>query len=265
MDDIVSSNVPHGNLCSIPAAPGIYKITCTSNKRFYIGSAVNLRYRKNRHFSMLRQNIHHNLHLQHAWSKYGEQAFTFEVLELVLPMSLTAREQYWLNKLKPFGKKGFNLAHDTTSPMLGRKQTPEAIEKARQSHIGKKRSPESIERMRQAAIGRKFSPEFIEKTRQANIGRKRPPEATEKTRQALLGRKQTPEHIEKSRQARLGYKQTPEHIEKVRQSRLGKKMSPEAIEKNRQSKLGKKHSPERIEKMRQGRWNKNKEEEGKPA
>jgi len=47
--------------------------------------------------------------LQAAWNKYGPDVFTFEVLEYVLPMSLTAREQYWFEKLKPFDKKGFNL------------------------------------------------------------------------------------------------------------------------------------------------------------
>src|SRR5216684_1737979 len=71
-------HVPDGN--PIPATSGIYKITCTANKKIYIGSAVNLYHRKGQHFSDLRQNKHHNPIMQNAWNKYGEQAFIFEVL-----------------------------------------------------------------------------------------------------------------------------------------------------------------------------------------
>ncbi len=207
--DTIPSDVPHSN--PIPATSGVYKITCTANGRFYIGSAVNLQQRRRQHFSDLRLNKHHSLHMQRAWNKYGEHAFTFEVVEYVLPMSLTAREQYWLNKLKPFGRKGFNIAHDTISPSLGRKHTLEEIEKMK----GRKASPETIEKLRQAKLGKKQLPEFVEKRRQANLGKKRS--------------KQTPEHIEKLRQVRLGRKHTPETREKMSQAHLGYKHTPEAI------------------------------------
>src|SRR6266581_8275853 len=147
----------------IPACPGIYKITCTVNNKIYIGSAVNLRRRRKEHFSDLRCNKHVNPYMQHAWNKYGEDAFVFEVWELVLPMSLTAREQYWLNKLKPFGKKGFNIDREAGSP-LGRKHTPEAIENMRRVQS----SPEARERKRQANLARSF--ETQEKMRRSMIG-----------------------------------------------------------------------------------------------
>src|SRR6266581_245567 len=147
----------------IPNCSGIYKITCTANGRFYIGSAVNLYIRKYNHWSTLRRDIHRNQYLQRAWNKYGPDAFTFEVLEYVLPMSLTAREQYWLNKLKPFGKKGFNIDREAGSP-LGRKHTPEAIENMRRVQS----SPEARERKRQANLARSF--ETQEKMRRSMIG-----------------------------------------------------------------------------------------------
>jgi hypothetical protein len=50
----------------------------------------------------------------------------------------------------------------------GLKQTPEHIEKNRQSRLGKKRSPEAIERTRQANLGRNQSLETKEKIRQGN-------------------------------------------------------------------------------------------------
>ncbi len=230
---------------TIPSTSGIYKITCTANKRIYIGSALNLRKRKGEHFNGLRNNRHSNPHMQRAWNKYGEQTFIFEVLEYnILPMSLTAREQYWFKKLKPFGRKGFNIAHEAGSQM-GLKHTPETKEKLRQANIGKKLSPEVVEKMSQSRRGKKLSSQHIEKLRQAQSN----PEMREKKRQSLLGLKRSPEEIEKSRQARTGIKRSPESIEKNRQGHLGQKQSPEAIEKIRQANLGRKHTPEACEKI----------------
>src|SRR5258707_13712753 len=76
----VPPHADNGNLNAIPTASGIYKITCTANKRIYIGSAVNLRQRRSEHFSGLQHSTHHNPILQNAWNKYGPDAFTFEVL-----------------------------------------------------------------------------------------------------------------------------------------------------------------------------------------
>jgi len=245
---------------SIPSTSGIYKITCIANKRIYIGSAVNLHVRKNSHFSALQRNEHGNPKMQNAWNKYGEQAFIFEVLEYVLPMSLTAREQYWFEKLKPFDRKGFNIAREAGSA-LGIKRSPETRERIRQVHLGnnyclgRKYTPETIEKMRQVQTGRKQSPETIEKRKQY----KRTPETLEKYRQNMLGNKhalghsheQTAETREKIRQAKLGKKNSPEHNEKVRQANLGKKLSPEHRAKIGQTHLGSKRSPETRERMRQ--------------
>ncbi len=192
---------------SIPSASGIYKITCISNKRIYIGSATNLRKRKQEHWNGLRANRRHNLHIQRTWNKYGEDAFTFEVLELVLPMSLTAREQYWLNTLHPT----FNAA-----PIAG-------------SSLGIKHSPESVEHNRQAQLGRKASPEAKAKMSATRLGKKRPPmslEQREKLRQSALGRKLSPETCEKMSQSRKG---------KPLYSRRGVKLSNERREQMRQN------------------------------
>lgn len=137
---------------SISTASGIYKITCTANKKIYIGSAVNLQARKRQHWYALNQNNHHNPILQNAWNKHGEQAFTFEVLEQVLPISLTAREQYWLEKLNPFGKRGFNIYIEAGSP-LGMKRSPETCEKL-SANAGRKR-------MKAGLMSFKFTSETI--------------------------------------------------------------------------------------------------------
>jgi group I intron endonuclease len=230
----------------IPTASGIYKITCLVSKRIYIGSANNLYDRKRSHFNALRRNEHGNPYLQRAWNKYGEQAFTFEVLELVLPISLTAREQYWLNKLKPFGRKGFNILLEAGSRQ-GMKNSPEHNEKIRQANLGKKQTPEHIEKNRLARLGKKLPPERTKKNRLANLGRKQTSEHVEKRIAPLRGRKQTPEAIEKNRQGHVGKKHMPETIAKIK----GRKHTSEELEKMRLASIGRKHTPETIEKMQQ--------------
>src|SRR5260370_31529853 len=170
----------------VPSTSGIYKLSCIPNKRIYIGSAINLQSRKRQHFHELRRNRHCNRHLQRAWNKYGEAAFSFEVLEIVLPISLTAREQYWINLLKPFGRKGFNIAHEAGS------------------HLGIKYSPATKEKMSIQRRANKQKPEFIEKRvaplrgRKYKTGRKHTAEHRAKIEQAQLGRKMSPDAVEKS-------------------------------------------------------------------
>ena len=109
---------------SIPQTSGIYNIVCVPTGKIYIGSAVNLRRRRHEHWTALRCNKHSNRYLQRAWDKYGETAFSFEVVELILSAFLLDREQYWLDKLKPYRSKGFNISATSNSPM-GVKHTDE--------------------------------------------------------------------------------------------------------------------------------------------
>ncbi len=177
----------------IPATSGIYRITCVVTGKIYVGSAVNLYQRRYTHFSHLQRNEHHNPKLLAAWNKYGSDAFTFEVLELVLPMSLTAREQYWFNKLKPFGKKGFNLDRVAGS-RFGRVVSQASREKSRATQLGRpstrigwKPTPEQVERQRQAMLGRKQTEEHKRNAAATRIGKKRNPATREKQRIAALG------------------------------------------------------------------------------
>lgn len=81
---------------------GIYMITSRSSNRFYIGSAVNLLYRKNRHFCDLRKNRHQNKHLQRIFDKYGENDLTWSVIEIVEDTEkLIEREQHYIDRLNP--------------------------------------------------------------------------------------------------------------------------------------------------------------------
>jgi group I intron endonuclease len=141
---------------------GIYKIINVINNKFYVGSAVDLKRRKARHFSELRNGKHNNRHLQAAWLKYGDQAFIFVVVEEVpLEADLLAAENRWLNE--HVGKEYcYNIGVDAVAPMLGmsgedsptwgRKRTPEEL--AAQNWKGKKHTATSRERIRQHLLGK---------------------------------------------------------------------------------------------------------------
>lgn len=83
---------------------GIYAIVNTISSKSYVGSAINLTQRKAMHFTRLRCNKHPSKHLQASFSKYGEAAFEFRVLEIVAPdaqHTLIQREQYWMDLISP--------------------------------------------------------------------------------------------------------------------------------------------------------------------
>ncbi len=148
-------------------ARGIYKIINVINNKFYVGSAVDLKRRKTRHFSELRTGKHNNRHLQAAWVKYGEQAFVFVVVEeLPEGVDLLAAENVWLKEHA--GKDYcYNIGVDAVAPTLGwsgeksptwgRKRTPEEL--AAQSWVGRTHTPEAKERIRQHLIGKPKSAE----------------------------------------------------------------------------------------------------------
>lgn len=143
-------------------ARGIYKIINITNNKFYVGSAVDLKRRKTRHFSELRNGKHNNAKLQNSWNKYGEKSFIFVVVEeLDTDADLLAAENVWLKE--HVGKEYcYNIGIDATAPMLGvsgelsptfgRKRTPEEL--AAQSWQGKKHKEESKQRIREFLVGK---------------------------------------------------------------------------------------------------------------
>lgn len=58
-----------------------YKIENKINHDLYIGITINPNRREKKHFNDLRKHKHHNRYLQAAFDKYGEENFSFEILE----------------------------------------------------------------------------------------------------------------------------------------------------------------------------------------
>jgi len=92
---------------------GIYKITNNVTGKFYIGSAKDIDWRWIIHRRDLRANRHCNPKLQHSWNFYGEDKFSFIILEEVEPIQekLFEREQYYLDTFKPYIRGlGYNIS-----------------------------------------------------------------------------------------------------------------------------------------------------------
>lgn len=174
-------------------ARGIYKIINIVNNKFYVGSAVDLKRRKTRHFSELRTGKHNNRHLQAAWDKYGEQAFVFVVVEeLAIEADLLAAENVWLKE--HVGKEHcYNIGVDATAPMLGigGKESPT---------WGYKHTPENLVRIGVASKARVQSEEEKAKRRATMRGKPQSAEVRAKISATLTGAgnywygKKRPEH-----------------------------------------------------------------------
>jgi len=122
---------------------GIYSITHVDSGRVYIGSATNIQSRWNYHRASFRTGKNCSPYLKNAWDKYGEDAFKFDIIEIVPDKNdLLKREQYWIDYYDAANReRGFNIAPKAGN-LLGTKRSPEAIEKSAQKLRGQKRSDE---------------------------------------------------------------------------------------------------------------------------
>lgn len=96
---------------------GIFQVKNLVNNKVLLGSSLNLEGPLNKHRFMLKINSHPNKELQNDWNELGPEQFSFEILETVPPSDdpnfnlkdeLTLLEEIWLEKLQPFGERGYN-------------------------------------------------------------------------------------------------------------------------------------------------------------
>lgn len=188
----------------------IYQITCIKTQKFYIGSTMNKAQRWARHRRELRQGKHVNKHLQAAWSKHGEEAFEFRILEEVTaPELLFAVEQRYLDK-HVGSPQCFNWSKYAGAPMRGKsgaetpnfgKAMPEATkQKLREANTGSKNPSWGVsvpdERKKRISASnlanpnrfRKHTQEAIAKIAAASKGRPVSEETRLKRSLALRGR-----------------------------------------------------------------------------
>jgi group I intron endonuclease len=96
---------------------GVFQVKNTANGKVLLGSSLNLEGPLNAHKFLLTIGRHRNDALQKEWDDFGADNFIFEILEVVkvkddpdfnVDDELTLIEQIWLEKLEPFGERGYN-------------------------------------------------------------------------------------------------------------------------------------------------------------
>lgn len=88
---------------------GIYSITCLPTNKVYVGQSRAIANRKWQHFNDLKKQKHCNSHLQNAFNKYGEENFSFTVLENCELEELCIKEAHWIGVFKcNIARYGFN-------------------------------------------------------------------------------------------------------------------------------------------------------------
>lgn len=85
---------------------GVYAIRCSPTGDVYVGSSRDIAARWRQHEIDLGAGRHCNSALQSRWSKYGEAAFEFEILEVVDSRSaLPIREQSWIDRIGTLNRR----------------------------------------------------------------------------------------------------------------------------------------------------------------
>ena len=217
---------------------GVYAIRHIASGKRYVGSAaVSFRRRWATHLACLRRGTHHSCHLQSAWSKHGEAAFSFDVVETCLPCHAVAVEQVMIDFYKSASREyGYNIAPmagsnrglsrnngrkasdevraKMSAAQRGRKHSEETRKKMSKSMTGLKRSADCCEQMSQRNKGKAISEETKAKISAANKGLRRSDET--RMRMSQAARLRTPiKHSQKSRdlmsEAHRGKPKTEQH------------------------------------------------------
>ena len=95
---------------------GVYQIKNTKNEKIFLESTMNLKTINGKRFT-LDMGSYQNKLLQNEWTEFGAETFVFEVLEILeIPEegyfdakdALKKLKEKWLDKLQPYGERGYN-------------------------------------------------------------------------------------------------------------------------------------------------------------
>lgn len=106
---------------------GVFQIRNLANDKVFVATSLDLPGILNRHRFQLQAGNHRIQQLQQEWNEYGGDKFAFEILDELTPSSdanrdyreeLTFLEDMWLDKLQPFGERGYNEPKKTREERL---------------------------------------------------------------------------------------------------------------------------------------------------
>lgn len=107
---------------------GVFLIRNNLTDKIFLGAGLDLPGIMNRHKFQLQRGIP-NKSLQDDWNNLGSNNFAFEIIdeltsrdgvELNYREELNFLEKLWLEKLQPFGERGYNLQKPSQAKMLRR-------------------------------------------------------------------------------------------------------------------------------------------------
>ena len=94
---------------------GVTKITNLKNGKIFIAAYPNLKNKWLTLQSQLASGMHISTQLQTDWNHLGPDAFCYEVLEekdtekaMDIRWEVKQMEKHWLEKLRPYGERGYN-------------------------------------------------------------------------------------------------------------------------------------------------------------
>lgn len=223
---------------------GIYKITCITTGKVYVGSAFDFDRREIEHRYHLKRGDHHCRHLQNAWNKHGADNFQFEIIEECSIELLQTREQFWLDFYRTINPDLiFNIALVISAPMAGRTQTVETRSKISAAQKG----------VSVPGRGRNRSAESIEKIAASHRGRKRSPETCARISAAKRGRPMTPAqqaHNKWLAEAHRGKPLSEETRKKISDAHMGKSGKKHTIESRAKMVIAQSNRPPMSEESR---------------
>ena len=95
---------------TIDAVCGVYKITNNANGKVYIGQSINIEARWKDHINSLNRGDSRCTLLQRAWNKYGQDSFSFDILEVCSEYMLDEIEVKYINFYDTCNvNKGYNI------------------------------------------------------------------------------------------------------------------------------------------------------------
>jgi hypothetical protein len=110
-----------------PPPMGVWQIRNLVNEKVLIGASLNLPGVSNRQQFQLQMGSHPNKQLQADWRQFGGASFVFEILDEITPNQEPGRDQraelefledLWLEKLEPYGERGYNERKKTKEERL---------------------------------------------------------------------------------------------------------------------------------------------------
>lgn len=168
-------------IISLMTRPCVYAITNIASGKRYIGSSVYHKRRWALHRSTLKRGVHHNIHLQRSWNKYGEDSFSFSLVKECELDALFERETHHILAAKS-GPGSYNIA-PVGGSTLGIKLGPKSDEFKKmvsRVHKGKVVSEETRALLSEINRGKKLSEEHKAAISRAGFNRAPPSDETRK-------------------------------------------------------------------------------------